>query len=115
MPYLLYVYLYQVRQDVDILLQYKPRRPLWVLMHDSFNPACRRGIKGAAWRSSPHVHWVDFDFIPGFLNSVPGWEDQLWGGLAAALMLPEPRQGDIAWGELLGRQFDKLLPLATNP
>ncbi len=35
------------------------------MMHDSFNPECRRGMQEADWEKSPYVKWVDFDFVPG--------------------------------------------------
>lgn len=42
-----------VRRDVDLLLQYVPRRSLFVVCHDSFNPDCRRGLLEADWGGVP--------------------------------------------------------------
>lgn len=103
-----------VRKDIEAVLQYSLKTELLVLMHDSFNPDCRSGMKAIDWAGNPHVHWIDFDFVPGFLSSIPGWEDQMWGGFALAVLRPEPREGDLEQGELLGRQFDKLLPVSVH-
>jgi cephalosporin hydroxylase len=54
-----------VRNDVNHLLAFRPIVPLYVLMHDSFNPLCRAGLRTAAWSSNPYVQSVELDFIPG--------------------------------------------------
>ena len=103
-----------VRKDILEVLKYTPKSPLWLLMHDSFNPDCRRAIKSIDWKSNEFVHWVNYDFIPGFLSSIPGWEDQMWCGMALAYLDKEKRNGDLQFGELLGRQFAKVLPLSKH-
>ena len=45
-----------VRRDIEALIQWQPLNRCIVLMHDSFNPACREGIRTASWASSPYVH-----------------------------------------------------------
>jgi hypothetical protein len=90
-----------VRRDLNLVLDYKPRKPLFVMMHDSFNPECRRGILAANWAQSPHVAWVEVDFVPG--RMIEGddnpFRGELWGGLALGLMVPEKRQGDLRIGQ----------------
>jgi hypothetical protein len=103
-----------VRRDILDVLKYRPRTSLWILMHDSFNPDCRRAMKSIDWEANPHVHWINYDFIPGFLSNLPGWEDQMWCGFALAYLEARPREGKLAYGELLGRQFDKLLPVSAH-
>lgn len=103
-----------VFRDIETVLTYQPKDDLYVLMHDSFNPACRRGMKRVDWASYPHVHWIDYDFVPGFLNSVPGYEDEMWCGFALAYLKAEPRNGDLPQDELLARQYEALLPLAKT-
>jgi hypothetical protein len=83
-----------VRADIDFVLQYKPTRPLYVVMHDSFNPECRNGITSAAWARCPHVHFVEVDFVPGVyhaeqFDTAPA--KSMYGGLAVALLRPETR------------------------
>ena len=38
---------------------------MFIAVHDSGNPECRRGISSASWASSPYVHSVELDFVPG--------------------------------------------------
>jgi len=85
-----------VQNDIHALLAYHPSRPLWILMHDSGNPECRAGIAEARGAASPHVHMVDLDFVAGTLSEDAGFPNQIWGGLAIALLLPEPRPGALA-------------------
>ncbi|GJD23290.1 hypothetical protein RIVM261_082460 [Rivularia sp. IAM M-261] len=86
-----------VLRDINIILSYVPKQPLFVMMHDSFNPECRRGIMTAKWQDCPYVAWVEVDFVPGRIiegddNAAKG---EMWGGLALALLLPTPRQGHL--------------------
>ena len=80
-----------VQGDIHAVLRYQPTRPLWVLLHDSSNPECRRGIAEARWAENPHVHLVDLDFVTGTLSEDSNFPGQIWGGLALALLLPEVR------------------------
>jgi hypothetical protein len=84
-----------VRADVGGLLGYRPKTPLFVALHDSFNPPVRDGIRTAAWAESPHVHAVELDFVPGVLSDDPVADREMWGGLALAVLLPEPRPGPL--------------------
>jgi hypothetical protein len=89
-----------VRRDLDHLLRYTPNVPFFIVMHDSFNPRCRRGIKTANWAANPYVHAVELDFVPGSVHPSPAFRGQLWGGLALACLNPHTRQGPI---EVVGR------------
>jgi len=85
-----------IRRDVAALLSYKPKKPLFVLLHDSFNPECRRGIVEAGWHLSPNCHFVDLDFVPGRVVEPPGpSHGQLWGGFALAYFCPAERRGEL--------------------
>lgn len=85
-----------VKNDIANCLQYRPKkRATIILMHDSSNPAVRKGIAEAPWESNPHLHGVDLDFVPGMLYNREDIKGQIWGGLAAAVMLPEKRSGGI--------------------
>ena len=89
-----------VRSDIDALLEYKPIVPLYIIMHDSFNPECRQGLRVSHWAGCPYVHTVELDFVPGAVNPSPHFRGQLWGGLALGILKPEPRQGHF---EILGK------------
>jgi hypothetical protein len=83
-----------VRRDVETVLRYRPKGPCVIIMHDSFNPACREGIRTADWAVSPHVQWVDLDFVPGIYHQHAydtADARSMWGGFACAYLTPEPR------------------------
>jgi hypothetical protein len=86
-----------IQHDIDSMLRYTPRAPLYIIMHDSFNPECRRGIKEANWATNPHVHLVELDFVAGrFLTKEePNSYRQMWCGFGLAILLPEARSGDV--------------------
>jgi hypothetical protein len=81
-----------VRRDLEFILSFRPLKQMIVLMHDSFNPGCREGIRAARWSCNPFCHFVDVDFVPGILHPNENCHRQMWGGLALALFLPEPRR-----------------------
>ncbi len=79
-----------VKQDIKNLLTFKPIQPFYILMHDSFNPDCRRGMVEVDWAANPYVHFVEFDFVPGVFLDWPEVNREMWGGFALALLLPYP-------------------------
>lgn len=84
-----------VRADLNTILQFPPLVPLYIVMHDSFNPECRAGLRAAAWLECPHLQWVELDFVGGIINPSPSFRGQMWGGLALGLLLPEPARGRV--------------------
>jgi hypothetical protein len=85
-----------VRVDIENLLRFRPAAcPLYVLLHDSFNPNCRAGIAEADWAGSPYVHHVELDFVPGVFHQRADLHRQMWGGFALAVLRPEPRPGEL--------------------
>jgi methyltransferase family protein len=82
----------EVRNDINHLLNFHPRVPLYILMHDSFNPDCRKGMRTANWADNAYVHAVELDFVAGTINATPNYRNQMWGGLALAILLPEERK-----------------------
>jgi hypothetical protein len=87
-----------VRCDINLMLRYRPVRPVFIVFHDSFNPDCRQGILSADWAGCDYVHYVEVDFVPGvyhfeaFDTAAPR---SMWGGLALAIMRPERRAGPL--------------------
>jgi SAM-dependent methyltransferase len=87
-----------VRTDINNVLHYRPNRPIFVVVHDSFNPDCRKGILLADWTDCDFVHYVEVDFVPGvyhfepFDTAPPG---SMFGGLCLAIMRPEPRTAPL--------------------
>ncbi len=86
-----------VRRDLNLVLKYRPRKPMVILAHDSGNENCRKGILTANWSGNPHVHWVQCDFVPGQIieHSIQNGRGEVWGGLALAYLDPQPRVGDL--------------------
>ena len=81
-----------VKRDVDIMLTYIPKKPMFIIMHDGFNPKCRQGMLAADWEKSTYVQWVDLDFIPGrVVEHGGGGNGEMWGGLALAYFHPIKR------------------------
>jgi hypothetical protein len=81
-----------VRRDVEHVLSVRPLTQMVVMMHDSFNPGCRKGILAANWSRNPYCHYVELDFCTGVLHPDEACLRQMWGGLAFALFLPQPRK-----------------------
>ena len=76
-----------VRRDIDNLLRFRPTIPFYIIMHDSFMPCCRDGLKQANWSANPHIHAVELDFVPGIVNPAPKFRNELCGGLALGILL----------------------------
>ena len=90
-----------VRRDINNVLRYRPHRPLYIVMHDSFNPGCRGGMKAADWSGNPYAHMVELDFVLGrFVTKEEGdGYRQMWCGFALGVLLPEKRMGDVIMRE----------------
>jgi hypothetical protein len=85
-----------LRRDIEILLDYVPRKRMVLLLHDAFNPECRRRMLEVGWKRSKYLHWVDLDFVPGRVVERGGeGEAEMSGGLAMAYFEPTPRQGEL--------------------
>lgn len=87
-----------VRRDIGNLLGLVPKTTIVFIMHDSFNPNCRKGITSAEWSKCRHVQSVEVDFIPGkfFRNHHDTARPRtMWGGFACAILTPEPRNGPL--------------------
>lgn len=83
-----------VKGDITHFLNYIPKKPIYIVFHDSFNPICRKGIRKAEYNKSPYVHYVELDFISGVFNPRNLFR-QMWGGLALVLLKPEKREDPI--------------------
>lgn len=85
-----------VSRDINLILQYRPAKPMFIVIHDSGNAQCRAGILGANWKSNPHVRVVQCDFVPGQIieHSIRDGRGEVWGGLALAYLDPQPQSGE---------------------
>ncbi len=82
-----------VETDINNILEFVPTSaPLYITMHDSFNPECRKGLLDAKWARNLCVRVVELDFVSGTVNPTPNCRGELWGGLALAILLPGKRE-----------------------
>lgn len=91
-----------VKRDIESILKLKPQQRTTVILHDSFNPDCRAGMRDARWDDCPFVHRVELDFIPGIFheNAFDTAEARtMWGGFAYAVLEPIQRNGALTIGE----------------
>src|SRR5271167_3677377 len=86
-----------VRRDLNLVLKYRPCKPMIILAHDSGNEECRKGILAASWNANPYVHYVQCDFVPGQIieHSIQNGRGEVWGGLALAYLDAQPRVGEV--------------------
>lgn len=106
-----------VRRDIESLLRLNVRERLVILMHDSFNPDCRRGMQQANWAGNPHVHLVEIDFVTGSFHkkAVDTAQDRsMWGGFACAVLEPQPRTHALVVGERQRALYDAIFPLSVH-
>lgn len=106
-----------VRRDIENVLQLSVRRRLVILMHDSFNPDCRRGMLQVDWTGNPHVHMVELDFVSGSFHkeAVDTAQDRsMWGGFACAVLEPKPRTHDLVVSEQRRALYDAVYPHSVH-
>ncbi|MDQ1260966.1 MAG: hypothetical protein QG575_147 [Euryarchaeota archaeon] len=85
-----------IKQYIDNLISYIPNKPFFLMVHDSFNPECRKSLLETNWEKSQYVDWIDLDFIPGRIIEDNGQaKDEMWGGLALVYFKPSARNGPI--------------------
>lgn len=77
-----------VRADIQEVLSYPHKHPFTILLHDSFNPQCRAGIKSIDYTKYPAVAYVELDYITGSF-----WHNdtyrEMWGGFAIIKVNPQ--------------------------
>jgi len=79
-----------VAADIKNLIAYKPKNSFHILLHDSFNPKCRKGMKIVDYNINKHVHYVELDFISGVF-APDNLKREMWGGIAHIILLAEER------------------------
>jgi hypothetical protein len=106
-----------VRRDINAILRLMPKARLVVMLHDSFNPACRDGMRRADWARNPFVHYVELDFILGIYHAKAfdtAEAKSMWGGLACAVMEPFARCDELVIGESQRELFEAVLPVSRH-
>ncbi|OEK02480.1 hypothetical protein BFP97_13535 [Roseivirga sp. 4D4] len=70
-----------VYRDLRAILEYPHKNDLTVLIHDSFNPRSRKGMKMIDYTKYNHVEYIELDYVQGSF-----WQNdtyrEMWGGFA---------------------------------
>lgn len=81
-----------VFRDLEAILSYPHKHPLTILMHDSFNPQCRAGIKKAIKSSQiSTIQYAELDYITGSYSPNDNFLE-MWGGLAMIQLDPNVKK-----------------------
>lgn len=93
------------RRDLQNILNVKPNNRMIVLMHDTFNPDVRVGIKSIDFGKVAYLQYVDLDFMTGILHSREPVMKEMWGGFSLFILDAELRSDPIQVNNYLEPQF----------
>jgi len=102
------------QNDFETALKIIPKQPTCIVMHNSFLPQVRRAMLNVNWQANAHVHYVDIDYVQGAYVPMEYGSCKLIGGLAVALLKPEPRTEALEIYRSYDHAFNMLLPFAAN-
>lgn len=85
----------KLREDINSILKIRPQKPIYILIHNSFNPSCRSEIMNASWEDCPYIHNVEIDYIAGVFHNNDALKKQMWGGFSLAILRPEKREESL--------------------
>lgn len=78
-----------VYNDLKAVLDYPHQNNVTILMHDSYNPECRKGMKDIDFTKYNNIEYVELDYITGSF-----WHNnnnrEMWGGLAMIKVKASP-------------------------
>lgn len=77
-----------VKNDLNEILKFKYKNPLTILLHDSFNPSCRRGIKSINYKNFPNIEYIDLDYVSGSFSPNDDYRE-MWGGFCIIKINPD--------------------------
>ena len=93
-----------VQNDLNAILSYPHKHPLTIILHDSFNPQCRAGIKSLDYSKFPMVEYVELDYVTGSF-----WHNdtyrEMWGGIAMIKVNPLKKDPTVVINESQGHLF----------
>ena len=79
-----------VLKDITNLLKLISKQPITIILHDSFNPDCRKGMQLYDYNAHPYVNYVELDYVTGAFNH-DGLYREMWGGFACIVLSNEKR------------------------
>jgi hypothetical protein len=106
-----------VRSDIESVLRLNLHNDVIIVMHDSFNPDCRRGMREAKWSDCPYVHEVNLDFVTGNISPEggnPEWTNTMWGGFGCALLKRARRTQQLRVQEPFRATFDAVFKISAH-
>tara|TARA_B100000900_G_C20587498_1_gene720221 strand:- start:237 stop:1013 length:777 start_codon:yes stop_codon:yes gene_type:complete len=68
-----------VKKDIKAIISHEFNNPLTIIIHDSFNPQCRKGIKSINYKLYKNIEHIDLDYITGCLSPNKDY-NEMWGG-----------------------------------
>ena len=84
-----------VKRDIENILELKIIKPLVVLMHDSFNPTCRKGMLDADYTINNDVEKVEIDFVQGVFSPSAATKGEMWGGFGLIRLNPDSNNDNL--------------------
>ena len=76
-----------IKNDLEAILTHKFNNPLTIIVHDSFNPQCRKGIKSIDYKRFKNIKHIDLDYITGCFSPNKDFKE-MWGGFAMIQLDP---------------------------
>lgn len=76
-----------VQKDLEAILKYPHKNKITILLHDSFNPQCRAGMKAVDFKAYPSVEYVELDYITGSHSPNANFLE-MWGGFSMVQINP---------------------------
>lgn len=83
-----------VFRDLTAVLSYPHKHALSILLHDSFNPQCRKGIKSIDFSKYPMVEYVELDYVTGSFWHNESYRE-MWGGFALIKLNPNKKASSV--------------------
>lgn len=76
-----------VQNDLEAILNYPHKNKITIILHDSFNPQCRAGIKAIDFKAYKSVEYIEVDYITGAYSANNNFLE-MWGGFAMIQLNP---------------------------
>ena len=83
-----------VRKDIECILSCNLKYPLTVILHDSFNPQCRLGMKSVNYEKYKFIEHIDLDYIHGSFSPNKNYRE-MWGGFAIIKINPKIKKSNF--------------------
>ena len=77
-----------VKKDLECIMSCNLKHPLTIILHDSFNPQCRLGMKSVHYEKYSFIEHIDLDYIHGCFSPNTNYRE-MWGGFAIIKINPK--------------------------